>query len=112
MTSREPHELVTDILESARLARTYVDDLGFDVFRKDRKTQDSVVLRLQVIGEAAGKLPASVTAAMPQVPWPQIKSMRNFLAHQYFDIDYTRVWAVVQDDLPPLITAIEDYLRK
>ena len=112
MTSREPPELLTDILESARLACEYVEAFAFEAFRKDRKTQDSVVLRLQVIGEAAGKLPAAVTADMPNVPWPQIKSMRNFLAHQYFDIDYTRVWSVVQHDLPPLIAAIEAYLRK
>jgi uncharacterized protein with HEPN domain len=49
---------------------------------------------------------------MPEIPWAQIKGLRNLLVHQYWDINVKRVWAVVQDDLPSLISAIEDYLRK
>jgi len=94
-------------LVSARLARQYVDGLDFAKFEADVQTQDSVVHRLELIGEAVGKLPDAAMAAIPGIPWSQIRGMRNLLAHQYWDVDLRRVWAVVRDDLPPLLAAIE-----
>jgi uncharacterized protein with HEPN domain len=107
LTSRDPRELLQDILTSAQLARDYVAGLELEAFEAIVEKQDAVIHRLELIGEAAGKLPAEVTAAMPTVPWAQIKGMRNLMVHQYWEISLKRVWAVVQNDLPPLIAAIE-----
>ena len=109
MTSREPHEFLEDILVSARLARDYVAGTTYDGFTNDTQQQDAVIHRLEIIGEAAGKLPQTVVDAMPTVPWAKIKGMRNLMVHQYWDISLKRVWAVVQDDLPALIAAIEEH---
>lgn len=95
---------------SARLAIEYVTDISFETFEADVQTQDSVVHRLEIIGEAAGRLPESITVAMPDVPWVRIRGMRHLLVHQYWETDIRRVWSVVHDDLPPLIAAIEAYL--
>ena len=111
MTSREPAEFLEDILVSARLAREYVAGLEFEAFQADIQSQDAVIHRLEIIGEAAGHLPSNLTDAMPDVPWARIKGMRNLMVHQYWDISLKRVWAVVHDDLPPLIAAIEAHLK-
>jgi len=34
---------------------------------------------------------------LPQIPWPQIISMRNRLIHAYFEIDLDAVWDTVTD---------------
>jgi uncharacterized protein with HEPN domain len=42
-------------------SRTYLADQSEEAFRKDRKTQDAVIRNLEIIGEAAGKLPERQT---------------------------------------------------
>jgi uncharacterized protein with HEPN domain len=37
--------------------------------------------------------------------------MRNRLVHGYFEIDLDEIWDTVQDDLPPLVEALERLLR-
>ena len=112
MTSRSPRELLNDIADSARLAQGYVASLDFAAFEQRIELQDAVIHRLEIIGEAASHLPDDVTVAMSEVPWRQIKAMRNVLAHRYWGTDLRLVWSVVQDELPGLAAAIEGYLRK
>jgi len=38
----------------------------------------------------------------PEVPWPEIKSFRNIVAHDYFGIDSTEIWSIIQTHLPKL----------
>jgi uncharacterized protein with HEPN domain len=99
-----------DILQSGRLALQYVETLSLIEFEADLKTQDAVIRRLEVIGEAAKWIESDVKAAMPLVQWRRISGMRNFVIHEYWDVDLTIVWSTVHDDLPPLIQAIETYL--
>jgi uncharacterized protein with HEPN domain len=53
-----------------------------------------------------------VKEAMPSVQWRRISGMRNFVIHEYWDVDLTIVWSTVHDDLPPLIAAIDAYLAE
>ena len=110
MTSREPHEFLQDILTSARLAREYLAGWDLAAFERAIEKRDSVIHRLEIIGEAAGNLPDDITRAMPDVPWAQIKGMRNLMVHQYWEINVKRIWSVVHEHLPQLISAVEAYL--
>ena len=111
MTSRDPRQFLLDILDSARLAQSYVAALTFATFEEAVQTQDAVIRRLEIIGEAAGNLPEGVVRDIPDVPWAQVKAMRNHLVHRYWGADLQRVWIVIHDDLPPLISTIEAYLK-
>lgn len=62
----------------------------------------AVIYALEVIGEAANRLPRSLTSRYPEVAWTKIISMRNFLIHGYDAMDTSIVWNTVRDDLPPL----------
>ncbi|WP_278237513.1 HepT-like ribonuclease domain-containing protein [Isoptericola sp. AK164] len=61
---------------------------------------------LQIIGEAAKHLPAEVTDAHPEIPWPQIRGFRNILVHHYFGVDLDVVRDVIESHLPPLADAL------
>lgn len=98
---------LVDILESARLALRYVTDISEEDFFSDVRSQDAVLRRLEIIGEAARRLSQETREAYPQVPWQRMYSMRNFLIHQYDSVDLQVVWDTVGRDLASLISTLE-----
>ena len=100
-----------DILRSARLAMSYVAGMSVQQFDADAKTQDAVIRRLEVIGEAVKWLDDGAKAAMPEIDWRRIADMRNLMIHKYWDVDLDIVWDTVQRDVPRVIAAIEAYLK-
>lgn len=98
-------DYLSHMLEAARLAREYVRGLGKEDFLKDRRTQQAVVLNLMTIGEAAARVAnerRDFATAHPEIPWAQMRGMRNRMVHGYFDIDLNIVWDTVQSSLPEL----------
>jgi uncharacterized protein with HEPN domain len=71
-------------------------------FLTDPRTQDAVIRNLEIIGEAASRVSPALQAAHPDLPWEQMRGLRNRLAHAYFDVDLTIVWDVVERELPEL----------
>ena len=69
--------------------------------------QDSVHMRLQVIGESVAKLSRDVRDKQPQIPWVKISDLRNLISHDYAKVDYAKVWRVVEQDLPVLKEAAQ-----
>ncbi len=70
----------------------------------------SVVRLLEIIGEAATKIPREECLKYPEIPWHAIVSMRNRLIHAYGDIDLDIVWQVVQENLPILIEQLREII--
>jgi uncharacterized protein with HEPN domain len=108
-------EYLSHMLDAARLAREYVQGAGKDEFLKDRRTQQAVVLNLVTIGEAAARIVneyGEFATAHPEIPWAQMRGMRNRMAHGYFDIDLNIVWDTVQTSLPQLETQLRKAIRR
>lgn len=78
----------------------------------DRQLNLSLVRLLEIVGEAAGRVPAEERARHADIPWPEIVSLRNRLIHGYDSVDFDILWQVVRVDLPPLIVALEGALEK
>jgi len=104
------NEYLADVLDAARLARSYVHGISLEEFLKDVQCQDAVIRRLEIIGEAARRLSDSTRESLPDLTWNAMISMRNILIHKYGDVDLNVVWDTVQMDLPPLIAALEKIL--
>jgi uncharacterized protein with HEPN domain len=100
-------EYLLDILESARLVCGYLRDKTEQEFLDDVQCQDSVIRRLEVIGEAARRISDEGRAALPDLPWKAMIGMRNVMIHGYDDVDLAVVWNTVKDDLPKLVEALE-----
>jgi uncharacterized protein with HEPN domain len=85
---------------------SFVDGLGKDDFLEDKRTQQAVIMSLIIIGEAATKVMegyAAFTHAHPEVPWHNMRGMRNRMAHGYFHINLNVVWETAQEWLPALL---------
>ena len=96
-----------DVLVSARKIRTYVEGVMRDEFFRDTKLQDSVIRRLEIIGEAAGRVSSMFREENPHIPWSDMRGMRNRMIHGYDDIDMNVVWETVQQDIPRLVAQLE-----
>jgi uncharacterized protein with HEPN domain len=80
-------------------------------FSSDTKTFDACVRNLQVLGDAASKIPAAISREIKEVPWKQVKGMRNVLVHEYFGISPSVLWNTIKNDLPALKNAVDTALR-
>ena len=98
-------EYLDRMIESLRLSRRYVEGFSKENFLADKKTQQAVILNIMVIGEAAIQILdeyPEFAARYPDVPWKQMRGMRNRMAHGYFDLNLDVVWDTVQQALPKL----------
>jgi len=96
------------MLDAAREAVSFVEGKKRSDLDADRMLTLSVLKCIEIIGEAASKVTKQSRDRQTEIPWANIVGMRNRLTHVYFDIDLDRVWDTVTDDLPPLITTLEE----
>jgi len=108
----QPRDLqsLLDLLESARLVQQYILDRELDEFLEDVQLQDSVLRRLEIIGEAARRLSSDTRERLPAVPWQDYVGLRNIVIHQYDSVDLYSIWETLQHDLPALVTAVEPFV--
>ena len=102
MSKRSPELLVADMLEAIAKIERYVSALTDRQFLEDERTSDAVVRNLEIIGEAASRLPYAYRSTASQVPWHQVIGLRNRIVHEYFGIDLPLVWVIIHTDLPRL----------
>ena len=103
------------ILEAIERETAHIDTTASaEEFEADTKTQDAVVRNIEIIGEAASKIGKTYPDYLrkhPQLPWDQMRAMRNKIIHDYFEVDYAIVWRTVKQDLPALAMQIRKLLR-
>ena len=102
MSRREIAEILEDIVDSIERFTAYVDNMSYDEFMADLKTQDAVIRNIEIIGEAAKQLPYTFTVAHSDIPWRALAGTRDRLIHDYSGVNYDIVWAVIVSDLPSL----------
>jgi uncharacterized protein with HEPN domain len=112
MSKREWKLFIEDILESIRLIKNYVENMGFDDFKNDRKTIDAVVRNFEIIGEASRFIPDDIKEKYENVDWKGIVGLRNRIAHEYFDVSLRIVWHIVMKELPPLEDQMKEILKQ
>ena len=101
---------VTDILRAAQAIRRFVAGVTKADFLSNEEKYEAVNRKFEIIGEAARHLSPEAVKALANVPWRKIVAMRNILIHAYDDVDLEVVWDTAQQQLPPLIAALEAHL--
>jgi uncharacterized protein with HEPN domain len=86
--------------------------MRYDNFLADLKTQDSVIRKIEIIGEAVKNLSTELRAKHDQIAWRSMAGMRDRLIHDYFGINIDIVWGVVTENIPVLLRQLEDILSR
>jgi uncharacterized protein with HEPN domain len=94
-------------LLATRKVQQFTQGVTWNQFQDDEMLQNAVMRLIQIVGEAARKVSPEFKQAHPEIPWQGIIGMRNRLVHDYFRIESSRVWEVIEKDLPALIPLIE-----
>ena len=90
------------ILQQAVTIRRRIDGLTKEEFLNDIDKTEATLHGLTVIGEAVRAMDDDFKAAHPDISWRSIVGMRNFIIHEYEEIDYDLVWQAVSVDLPAM----------
>ncbi len=76
----------------------------------DRILGPAIVRLMEIIGEAANRVPKEEQSKHPEIPWAQVIALRNRLIHGYDAIDYEILWHILNHDLPGLVLSLEGIL--
>ena len=110
MKVREYSDFLEDILESINLIDEFLAGYDAGNFINDRKTIFAVLWCLNVLGEAAKHIPASMREKFPEIPWEEMTGMRDKVVHAYFGINLDVVWDTAKQDLPQVKQLIKKAL--
>lgn len=103
--------LLQHILESIEYIEQYTSKISLKEFKYSIQSQDSVIRRLEIIGEAVKNLPNDFKATTPYISWREMAGMRDVLIHEYFGVDIDLVWNTTKKDLPILKKEINELLN-
>ena len=88
--------------------------LSKDRARRDLESDRVFFLALlklvEMVGEAATRIPEATQARYPDIPWREIIGTRNRLIHGYDAVDFDILWEIVTADFPTLASRLRAIL--
>ena len=96
-----------DMCQAASGLVKAMKNVDLEEYQKNEDFRLMVERRLEIIGEAARRISEDFKSANLDLPWRRMIAQRNFLIHEYDEIDDERVWRLTVDQIPELLTKLE-----
>lgn len=106
-TAREVPALLWDMLDAARAVRSFLAGKTFYEYSTTRLLRNGVERNVEIIGEAASKVPDEFREQHPEIPWQKIVAQRHILIYEYGEIEDEMLWKVATASVPELIDLLE-----
>jgi uncharacterized protein with HEPN domain len=101
-----------DMLVAVERILGYAAGLNFAGFRDSQIVVDAVLRNLEVLGEAAKRVPEDVRLSNTSIEWRRISGLRDILIHEYASISLEIIWDVIQNKLPGLRVQLQSLLSE
>jgi len=98
---------INDIRESIKQIEEYMQGISEREFMKDKKLQDAVIRRLEIIGESSKNIPRALKEKNKHVPWFEMSQFRDFIVHSYFDASLQRIWRASTENIKKIKEAMK-----
>lgn len=110
MSRHEDVVRLAHMLDHAREAVAMAVGCSLDDLPQNRMLNLALVRLVEIVGEAASRVSDARRSLHPEIPWAEIRGMRNRIVHGYDSINFRILWDVITLDLPPLIATLERIL--
>ncbi|MHC4511571.1 MAG: HepT-like ribonuclease domain-containing protein [Planctomycetota bacterium] len=104
--------LLTDMADAARLILQFREQMSFEQFRSDLKTQSAIIHQFLVIGEVAKLLSDDFRKSNTEIPWSAMARMRDKLIHHYRGVDLREIWKAAELEIPKLLSFLKKHLSE
>lgn len=101
-----------DILNSAEEIGEFTKGMSYENFVQDEKTQRAVERELEIIGEASKRVSQELKDKHPKLLWKDMAGMRDFVIHDYPEIELKKIWKTVEEDIPQLKRQVNGILKR
>ncbi len=105
-----------DMLEAARATVEFIGESSLEEFidtgKEARIIRTAIERKLEILGEAGRRVSSDFRERHPEVPWKEIIGLRNIISHQYEKVNYAEIYAIVQRQIPDLISLLEPLVPK
>ena len=102
---------IQDILLSMQRILDYTEAMNLNAFEADQFTIDATLMNFIILGEATANIPENLKKKYPNVPWREMKDLRNKVSHEYFGVDLSIVWHIITNFIPENKKQIENILQ-
>ncbi len=110
MSKHDPDVSLRQILAYAREAVEISKGKTRQDLDRERLLNLAMTRLVEMLGEAANRVPEDVQAKYPDLPWLQMIAARNRLIHGYDSVDFDILWVIIHNDLPALIIRLQEIL--
>ena len=110
MPSRHWQHHIDDMLTAIAEIKEFTAEISFEELQGDRKTLRAILYNFAILREAVRGIPDEVEVRHPEIPWLDLRGMRNIVIHEYFQLDLAIIWQTIQADLDPLAQSLRQIL--
>jgi uncharacterized protein with HEPN domain len=113
MKDRLGNELrLKHMLDAIHEVENYTEGIDFLKFSNTSMIFFASLMQIEIIGEASSKVSEDIIESYNEIPWKNIKGLRNIIAHEYFGVDKQTIWDVITNELPKLKVTINKILEE
>ena len=107
MSRRDPMVAVQHMRDNAQRVLTATQGRSRSDLDDDEMLEAALIRWMEVLGEAARRVPEDFRSRYPHVPWLDTTDLRNVLIHGYDIVDIDELWRIIQEHLPPLVPQLQ-----
>ena len=106
--------IISHMLKYCDEVETAHDDFSHskEKFMNSSTYRNAVTMPILQIGELANHMSEEFKQQHKQIPWNEMRGIRNLMAHQYHSVDFEIIWDTSRADIPALREFCKDYLGK
>lgn len=99
-----------DIIDAIDRINIYTEGVNRSTFFEHLMMQDAVMHQIEIIGEASNRISDIFQELHPELPWMEMRAIRNKIVHDYRGIELEIIWDTVKNNLPPLQRQVKHLL--